>query len=165
MNCTFGEIRLAKLFGLPGLMRSNDAVGTGIIGTSGQWTCPRFTWYMMRLHFFRPRFSVDIRVPGRKKPFVFQRGVLYLIVIAGKAGRSCIYRFSSRFPSEAAENAPNAETAGPPTSAPNTKQGDESSVWVWLGPVLGSVATVGAAILTVFKCTRRDAAQSATAMP
>ncbi len=135
MTCNFEQIHLVHQFGYDGGGVENRTVGIGVFGNIGRWKCGRATWNGVRLYFFRPKFSIEFETEGDRAPFEFQRGVLYFIlsVIEGQYN-SCIYRFSSTFPSNGTGGSgqpPNPQVSGrnnsriadPPMRAPNTKTG------------------------------------------
>ncbi len=153
-DCRFDTLFLRRNSGLPGLSRrSNLSIGTYVIATSGPWTCHGSTRRSAVLFFFRPSSTVAFQTRTFRTFVTYQKDILYFIFSAyDQIPGSCVYRFLSASTSgnEGTENSTGSETRGKKSSPRGP------SIWVWLGPIIGAVATIAAAFIIFFTCTRSN---------
>ncbi len=148
-DCRFDTVALRKVFGVPGLSsRRNLSVGVHVFARSSPWTCHGSTRRSAVLIFFRPTSTVDIIFPGFSSAFFYQKDILYFVFIAlDQESGSCSYRFIS---APTRRNNSTDSTHGKKSSAGGP------STWVWLGPIIGAVSTIAAALVLFFTCTRSN---------
>ncbi len=160
VDCQFDGFALRQKFGIHSLSSDRNAsIGTTVHGVSGPWTCHGSSRRWADLVFFRPTTEVNFRSPGFSTVFVFQRDVLYFdFSVFEQVPGTCTYRFSSKFNettnSKTSEPNPNKRPIGPANRG-------GVRLWVWLGPVLGAFATVGAALVIVYLCRGASSSSSA----
>ncbi len=156
VDCSFQGFLLSRQFGIRGLSRDrNDSIGTAIFGNSGPWTCHSSTVRFTDMVFFRPTAAVSYRSPGFSTQFPFQKDVLYFdFAVFGLKPGSCNYRFSSK--SEDRNKSTESKAGG--TNCPTNRGGP--SMWVWLGPILGAVAAIAAALIIIVRYVRSSVASN-----
>lgn len=146
-----------------------------------------------RMLFLRPAQDLPLKIPSYERPFQFKAGVRYWAILTDAAAciyahaddTSTRKRGGATPSSGAAPSSGEAPGSGAGSSSSTGASpgagssggsdsnagaggkegggGDGLNMWVWLGPLLGAGATILGAIITVFKCTRRDSTQPTTA--
>ncbi len=121
------------------------------------------SWFHSSLgctEFLSSLFCGRLHPPWLLQPFLLSKDILYFdFAVFDQVPGSCIYIFSS----ESAGGSDNITTPKPSEPTQRAKIGGPGR-WVWLGPILGAVATLGAAFLIVYLCTRRRDSSSSSAI-
>ncbi len=153
-DCRFDTLVLRQAFGIRGWSaRRNLSLGTYVFTISGPWTCHGSIRRSAALIFFRPSSTVVLKSPGFRPAVVYQNDILYFLFSTFDQVRgACSYRFLSASTSgnEGTENSTGSETLRKKSSPGGP------SIWVWLGPIIGAVATIAAAFVIFFACTRSN---------
>lgn len=164
-NCTDGSIGL-KL--KPGLRvkefppRFRRHMGT-ILQTVESRNCSRTLFFICggrnlqfcKSHFFRTDRDAEFKVPG-VGPVLHIRNMRYF-TLYDKTG-ACVYEaeanmalIPSPVPSAPDSTAPLSKEPQSLRPPPPLTNNESRSIWIWLGPVIGALSTVGAALIGI-KC-------------
>lgn len=188
-QCSFGTLSFTESDGQPDWTTAvKRAAGIIIQGAPSFLICQQMFILSSTITFIRPNERFRIRVPGFVRPSQLESGVRYALFNTSKGG--CVYKEATSSPIKSSptptsvakpdRTSPSKPDNKSPSSVSTPSQSDSSSstnagatptkadgsdstsLWVWLGPVIGAVATLVAAFMTVFECRRRrDVSQAA----